>query len=226
MKEGDMGGLRVNNDGLDPSGTGWALVSLVPSTTNITGTGNLSAVGGSGSLNPIFQGGTLKVDSATTTSTAFTIKATGGKIDANGLRAVFSGAFSNAVGESGKLTITNTGTAGQGAVVLSTANTYSGGTEVQAGAVLSIASSDALGSGTLALVGSSTVPATLTTTATTTISNAITVTGDPVFNVAPNTTTTVSAAITDGVSAGDVVVSGGGTLALTAVNTYTALCKG
>lgn len=202
------------------SSTTWDLVVAARASNIQSGSTNLlSSVGGG--LNPILDGGILKVDSATSTSTAFTIKATGGKIDANGLRAIFSGAFSNAVGESGKLTITNTGTAGQGAVVLSTANTHSGGTEVQAGAVLSIASSDALGSGTLALVGSSTVPATLTTTATTTISNAITVTGDPVFNVAPNTTTTVSAAITDGVSAGDVVVSGGGTLALTAANTYT-----
>ena len=202
------------------SATTWDLVVAARASNIQSGSTNLlSSVGGG--LNPILDGGILKVDSATTTSTAFTIKATGGKIDANGLRAIFSGAFSNAVGESGKLTIANTGTAGQGAVVLSAANTHSGGTEVQAGAVLSIASSDALGSGTLALVGSSTVPATLTTTATTTISNAITVTGDPVFNVAPNTTTTVSAAITDGVSAGDVVVSGGGTLALTAVNTYT-----
>jgi autotransporter-associated beta strand protein len=86
---------------------------------------------------------------------------------------------------------------------------------------LSIASSDALGSGVLDLVGSSTVPATLATTATTTIANAITVSGDPVFNVAPGTTTTITAPITDGVSAGDVVVTGGGTLAFTAANTYT-----
>ncbi len=202
------------------SETTWDLVVAARASNIQSGSTNLlSSVGGG--LNPVLDGGTLKIDSATTTSTAFTIKSTGGKIDTSGLRVIFSGAFSDVSGESGKLTIANTGTAGQGAVVLSTANTHSGGTEVQAGAVLSIASSDALGSGTLALVGSSTVPATLTTTATTTISNAITVTGDPVFNVASGTTTTVSSAIIDGVSAGDVVVSGGGTLALTAANTYT-----
>ena len=204
------------------SATTWDLVVAARASNIQSGSTNLlSSVGGG--LNPVLDGGILKVDSATTTSTAFTIKSTGGTIDANGLRTIFSGAFSDASGESGKLTITNTGTAGQGVVVLSTANTHSGGTEVQAGAALSIASSDALGSGTLALVGSSTVPATLTTTATTTIANAITVTGDPVFNVAPTTTTTITSPITDGVSAGDVVVAGGGTLALTAVNTYTGL---
>ena len=202
------------------SSTTWDLVVAARASNIESGSTNLlSSVGGS--LNPVLDGGTLRVDSATTTTTAFTIKSTGGRIDTNGLRAVFTGAFSNAAGESGKLTITNTGVAGQGAVVLGAANTHSGGTEVQAGAVLSIASSDALGSGVLDLVGSSTVPATLATTATTTIANAITVSGDPVFNVAPGTTTTITAPITDGVSAGDVVVTGGGTLAFTAANTYT-----
>ena len=98
------------------------------------------------------------------------------------------------------------------------ANTYSGGTEVQAGANLVIASASVLGSGGLDLVGSLTVPATLSTTADMTISNPITVTGDPVFNVSPGTTTTVATGIS---GAGDVVVSGGGTLNLTAANTYT-----
>ncbi|MBT8560972.1 autotransporter domain-containing protein [Polynucleobacter paneuropaeus] len=140
----------------------------------------------------------------------------------SGLASNFTGNIANSdAGVDGKLTILNSGSGGS--VTLSGTNTHSGGTEVQSGANLTIASGSALGSGTLALVGSSTVPATLTTTATTTIANAITVTGDPVFNVTPTTTTTITAPITDGVSAGDVVVAGGGTLALTAVNTYTGL---
>jgi len=94
---------------------------------------------------------------------------------------------------------------------------------VDSGATLAIPSSAALGSGLLALVGSPTVPATLKVTGTTTINNAITVSGDPVFNIAPNTTTTITSPITDGAAAGDVVVQGGGKLALTAVNTYTGL---
>jgi autotransporter-associated beta strand protein len=200
--------------------TTWDLIVAARASNIQSGATNLlSSVGGG--LNPVLDGGTLRVDSATTTTTAFTIKSTGGRIDTNGLRAVFSGAFSNAAGETGKLTITNTGVAGEGAVVLGTSNTHTGGTEVQAGAVLSISSSDALGSGALDLVGSSTVPATLAITATTTIANAITVSGDPVFNVASGTTTTISSPMTDGASSGDVVITGGGTLDLTAVNTYT-----
>lgn len=192
-------------------------------------TGLLSSVGAG--FSPVLDGGMLKVDSASTTRTAFTIGSSGGKIDANGLRAKFSGAFSDdgAVAgnkNAGRLTIVNTAAVsaanlGQAVVVLDAVNTHTGGIEVQAGAALSIASSSALGSGTLDLVGSLTVPAILITTETMTINNPITVSGDPTFDVALGTTTTITSGMTDGVSSGDVVVSGGGKLNLTAVNTYT-----
>jgi autotransporter-associated beta strand protein len=192
-------------------------------------TGLLSSVGAG--FSPVLDGGILKVDSASTTRTAFTIGSAGGKIDANGLKAKFSGVFSDdgAVAgnkNAGRLTIVNTAAVsatnlGQAVVVLDAVNTHTGGIEVQAGAALSIASSSALGSGTLDLVGSLTVPAILITTETMTINNPITVSGDPTFDVASGTTTTITSAMTDGVSSGDVVVSGGGKLNLTAVNTYT-----
>jgi autotransporter-associated beta strand protein len=199
----------------------YAIVNLVPASTNILSgaTNFLSSLGGS--LNPVLEGGTLTVDSASTTSSGFTIKSVGGTIDTNGLQSVFSGVIADAVGSSGKLTIVNTGTAGQGVVRLTADNTYTGGTEIQAGANLQIASSAALGTGTLALVGTATVSATLSTTADMIINNPITVAYDPTFNVAPSTTTTISSVIADGGVAGDVVVEGGGTLALTNVNTYT-----
>ena len=112
---------------------------------------------------------------------------------------------------------------GAGVTTLAGANTFTGGLAVDSGATLAIPSSAALGSGALALVGSPTIPATLKVTGTTTISNALTVSGDPVFNIAPGTTTTITSPITDGASAGDVVVQGGGKLALSAANTYTGL---
>ena len=112
---------------------------------------------------------------------------------------------------------------GSGVTTLSGVNTFSGGLVVNSGAALAISSSAALGSGILALVGSPTVPATLKVTGTTTISNALTVSGDPVFDIAPGTTTTITSPIINGAQAGDVVVQGGGTLALTAINTYTGL---
>ncbi|PUE30104.1 hypothetical protein B9Z39_00805 [Limnohabitans sp. JirII-29] len=173
-------------------------------------------------VNPRFTGGTLQIASGGTITTNFTITNSNGTIDQNGNSTTIAGRISDdSSSDHGKMIITNSGTAGSGKIVLSATNTNSGGYEVNAGAILEIASASALGTGTLALVGSSTVPATLSVTADTTISNAITVSGDPVFNIASGTTTTISSSITDGAQSGDVVVQGGGTLLLTAANTYT-----
>lgn len=102
----------------------------------------------------------------------------------------------------------------------------SGGILVNAGSTLSVASASALGTGNVDLVGTATTSATLATTADMSISNPITVANDPTFDVASGTTLTVSSPITDGtisgtIVSGDVVVTGGGTLDLTAINTYT-----
>jgi autotransporter-associated beta strand protein len=201
---------------------------IVRSNNGQSGFNATSAVG-NGAFNNRFAGGTLVVDAGTrqspTTSSAFFFIAAGADqafIDQNNNYSVFSGVFANDT-SNGRLIIKNgNGSTTSGEVVLANgANTYSGGTEVQAGATLSIATPGAIGTGGLDLVGSATTPATLKTTATMTISARITVTGDPVFDVASGTTTTVSSAIADGAAAGDIVVTGGGTLALTAVNTYT-----
>jgi autotransporter-associated beta strand protein len=173
-------------------------------------------------VNPVFQGGTLAMNEAVGSySKYFTLSnSTTNTIDQLGNISTFTGVISDAT-TSGKIIIANSGTANHGSVTLSGNNTYSGGTQVNAGANLIINSGAALGTGTLALVGSPTIAATLTTTASTTIANAITVEGDPIFNVASGTTTTASGVIADGSSSGDVVVQGGGTLELTAANTYT-----
>lgn len=178
-----------------------------------------------------FAGGTLKADVSTGTSAnpyvtsasfSITTGANQAFIDQNGNYTKFVGQFTDDT-SNGHLIIQNSaGTAGK-VILAPTAvggNTYTGGTEVQAGATLSISNPNAIGSGGLDLIGSLTVAATLETTESMTIANHITVTGDPVFSVASGTTTTVSTAIT---GTGDVVVSGGGTLALSAVNTYTGL---
>jgi autotransporter-associated beta strand protein len=205
--------------------TTWNLLvaSLAPPSSNITLAGSPYYTANLGTtVNPVFDGGTLKVSAAGSVTQAFTITANNGVIDQNSVASNFTGNITNSgAGVNGKLTIVNSGAGGS--VALSGNNTYSGGTEVQAGANLSISSANNIGSGTLALVGSSTIPATLTTTASMTLNNQLTVSGDPVFNVASGTTTTISSPITNGVTAGDVVVEGGGILALTAANTYTGL---
>ncbi|OIN03587.1 hypothetical protein A9236_01390 [Polynucleobacter sp. QLW-P1DATA-2] len=200
-----------------------ALAPPPPVATNITGAGTIYQSSNLGTtVNPVFDGGTLQVSNAGSVTPSFTITSNNGVIDQNGVASNFTGNITNSgAGVNGKLTIVNSGAGGS--VALSGNNTYSGGTEVQAGANLSISSANNIGSGTLALVGSSTIPATLTTTASMTLNNQLTVSGDPVFNVASGTTTTISSPITNGVTAGDVVVEGGGILALTAANTYTGL---
>ena len=192
--------------------------------SNTGGFNLLSNVAGGSTFNNRFDGGTLKVDSNNAaTNAGFTISSNKGYIDQNGNVATFSGAIANDGSDSGRLYILNTaGVAGSrtGRVILSAVNTYSGGTEVQAGATLEIANANALGTGRLDLVGTDTESATLAVTASTTIANNITVAGDPTFDIASGTTTTISGVIANGTSAGDVVKTGAGTLTLTAANTY------
>lgn len=189
-----------------------------------TGFNLLSNVAGGSTFVDRFDGGTLTVDTTVPTTGTFTITANNGFIDQNGTDGTFSGVFSNDGAAAGRLVILNSdGSVGQrsGRVILGAANTHSGGTEVRAGATLQIASAAALGTGPLVLVGTANETATLAVTANTTIANAITVAGDPTFDIATGTTTTISSVIADGASAGDVVKTGAGILNLTAANTYT-----
>ena len=110
---------------------------------------------------------------------------------------------------------------GGGTTTLGGTNTFSGGIQVAAGSTLAIADIAALGSGPIVLVGSSTVPAYFKINGSNSIANPISVQGDPVFDIAPGAIVSISNAMIDGISPGDVVVQGGGTLALLAANTYT-----
>ena len=88
----------------------------------------------------VFNGGTLLVDVAGSFATDYDT-GTGGVIDGNGLRSVFSGVFSG----TGNLAFTNS-TPG-GAIELRGLNTYSGATRVGAGATLVVNGSLAASSG-------------------------------------------------------------------------------
>jgi autotransporter-associated beta strand protein len=126
-----------------------------------------------------------------------------------------SGTYSGVLSGTGGLTITS------GTETLSGNNSFSGPTTINSGATLIIGSGNSLGTGSLQLVGSLTTSANINITSSTTITNPITVAFDPTFNISPGTTTTVSSIISDGGAPGDVVVTGGGTLVLQGVNTYT-----
>lgn len=142
------------------------------------------------------NGGILSIDSAKTLSV-------------NG-----NGSYSGAIQGAGTLEVK------QGEQLLTGNNTHTGGIKVDAGAVLTINNEQNLGTGLINLAGAANNTATLKILNNSTIDNAIQVSLDPTFNISQGTTTNINSVISDGASAGDVVVTGGGTLALNNNNTY------
>jgi autotransporter-associated beta strand protein len=110
---------------------------------------------------------------------------------------------------------------GAGTLVLAGTNTYSGGTKVSVG-TLSISSDANLGNGgTVALAAGTT----LDFTASGTYSHAITVAGDPAFDVGSGLTVTQTGAIADATNLGTTIPgtvekTGAGTLVLNVANSY------
>ncbi len=212
------------------TGTGGALTVAGGSQTltNIntyTGATSISsgatlAFSGSGSIEAssgLVNNGTF--DFAANTSSVAVGRMTGAGTTILGSNGLY---INNASGDYGG-SINGTGTVfiSNGTQIFSGANTHSGGTNVSAGANLQITSAAALGTGVLDLVGSATTSATLSTTADMTLNNVIRVNLDPTFNVASGTTLTLTAPIQDaGDNPGEIVATGGGTLLLTAANTY------
>lgn len=154
-------------------------------------------------------GGTIRVTgSALATDVDATLEeGSTSSIDTNGLGATWSGVLSGV----GALRKTGAGT-----LTLAANNTYSGGTVV-AGGTLNIANADALGSGAVALQEGST----LDFADSYALSNAINVSGDPTVHVADGLQASLTGAVTDGTSAGDLVKTGAGNLTFSAANTYT-----
>jgi autotransporter-associated beta strand protein len=138
-------------------------------------------------------------------------------------------------GTGGSSSITKNGT---GALTLSAANTYSGGTTLTSGTIIvgtsstgspGAVTSGALGTGTLAMAAGTTLAF---NSAGLTVANNITISGDPTYTTtAPNTNPDmVSGAISDatgGAPVGAVEVNGGGSIVLSGANTYsggTTIC--
>lgn len=197
----------------DSAGFGIAMLANpnIVSSNNGSAGYNTTSTLGSGTYNLRFDGGTLLADQAGTYTQNFTITTANGYIDQNGNASTFSGNIANDGSLAGRLFIGNTGTAGSGYVALTGNNTYTGGTAVGAGANLHINAGAALGTGSLDLVGNSTTQAGLTVTGTTAIANPVSVAYNSAINVATGTITTMTGAITDGVSPGSLIVNNDGT---------------
>ncbi|MFT4174731.1 MAG: autotransporter-associated beta strand repeat-containing protein, partial [Rhodocyclaceae bacterium] len=97
-----------------------------------------------GTISPVFDGGTLRVDSSASFAQDITVKNSGGTIDINGNHSTFSGVIADDTGASGSLTITNG--ANGGTIRLTGENTYTGGTIIDNGAALVVGDGSTHGS--------------------------------------------------------------------------------
>ena len=106
---------------------------------------------------------------------------------------------------------------GSGNLILTAANSYTGGTHVESG-TLTISNDDALGTGTLTMDEGTTLAL---NGGNHTINNDIVISGDPIFSPAHATTQTFNGVISDGTNPGVLEMQGLGTLVLNGANTYT-----
>ncbi len=117
--------------------------------------------------------------------------------------------------------ISGTGTLtqiGPGALTLTAANTYSGGTFLNGGTLV-VGNNSAFGTGTIAMAAGTTLS--FLNSGNFTIANKITISGDPNFAPPAGTTQTISGVIANGSSPGTLNMNGAGTLVLSAIETYT-----
>jgi YVTN family beta-propeller protein/autotransporter-associated beta strand protein len=168
------------------------------------------ASGSGGSPGPVFTGGTMQFTGANIASALpITLQSQGGTFDTDGNKATLSGA----IGGPGALT-----KIGAGTLTLSGANSYSGGTTLSAG-TLTVGNDAALGTGRLTMAPGTTLS--FLGSGNFTVANEIAISGDPTVVAPANTTQTLSGAIVDGAAPGSLTLNGGGTLVLTAIDTYT-----
>ncbi|WP_264821047.1 autotransporter-associated beta strand repeat-containing protein, partial [Acetobacter malorum] len=106
---------------------------------------------------------------------------------------------------------------GSGLITMSGDNAYGGGTTVNQGG-LAAGSDTAFGTGAVTMAEGTEVSFAADGL---TLANKFILNGDPTFDVGGSQTDTVSGAITDGGTPGDLVKTGTGTLSLTGTNSYT-----
>ncbi|MFO0815768.1 MAG: autotransporter-associated beta strand repeat-containing protein [Gemmatales bacterium] len=200
LEKTQTGTLTLSGNNTYTGGT-----SISAGTLSVSSNSNLGGIGGG----LTFNGGTLQVTGTTFTSTPRTITwgTSGGGFDIASAANTFT--VSQDLTSGGSLTKLGTGT-----LVLSGANTYTGGTFLNAG-TLSVGSDGNLGTGTggLTFNGGS-----LRATGTFTTNRATTLNGNGSFEVTGSNTLTHSAVIS---GAGGLTKAGTGTLVLSGANTYT-----
>lgn len=203
----------TGTDGLRKTDAGTLVLTGANTFTGgVTVNGGTLAVGSNGNLGDAsnvvtLDGGTLHFTGGETALRNFVLGAGNGTINVD-----FSYGVNGTISGEGALH-----KAGNGTLKLSGANSYTGGTWLDAGK-LTVANAGALGSGDLNMAENTVLGFAKDGI---NLANRIIVNGDPTLDVATGTTATLSGAIVDGTTPGDIVKTGSGTLRLTAANTYT-----
>ncbi len=209
-----------------PSGNGYTAGSGAGAAIDKTGTGTLALSGANTySGGTALNGGTLKISNGSALGTgnvALNGGTTGVIVDLDGNMSVANNfvvsgdptynvltndttTISGQIGGLGDVVVNNGGAGYLGTLTLTGANTYSGGTTLDGGALI-VSNSSALGTGAVTLNGG-TAGVTVYFNKNMTVANDFTVSGDPTFNVLTGDTTTISGQIS---GSGDVVVNNGG----------------
>ena len=178
-------------------------------------------------LYSVFEGGTLSINiDGSDNINNYAINHSGGTIDAAGHSFNFAGTFSDDLIETvyrfrtgqtpGSLTFTNSGPGG--AITLSGANTYVGGTTLKSGAYVVAGNDNAFGTGSITMNPFSAIG--FAPGQDFTLANNIVASGDPTFVTQAGQVDTLSGIISDGTEPGIVEVEGSGLLVMTGENTY------
>jgi fibronectin-binding autotransporter adhesin len=119
---------------------GGVLVPVAPGATDIIAAGSPYLAAGLGtSVNPVFDGGTLRLDSSGPIfSQNFAVNITNGTIDAAGLHSTMSGVLSGPGG------LTFMDSIGGGSIALANADLYEGATTIEVGTVVMLASNGSI----------------------------------------------------------------------------------
>ncbi|MGH8232183.1 MAG: autotransporter-associated beta strand repeat-containing protein, partial [Steroidobacteraceae bacterium] len=182
--------------------------------TDITGAGSTYLAATLGvSTNPVFDGGTLQLDSSGPVfSQDFTINSTNGTIDTAGLTSTLSGVLSGP----GGLTFMNSGSGGR--VTLSNLNTYVGSTTIDAGATVALSGNGSIASSSgVTDNGSFDISTTNAGASITTLSG----TGNVTLGAQTLTLTNADDTFAGSISGTGGVSVAGGAETLSGVNTYT-----
>jgi fibronectin-binding autotransporter adhesin len=206
------GGTSVGNGTLQLGASG-----ALPVGTAVTlGAGTTSGILDLNGFSPTVGGlatagtGTANVIGSSSTSANSTLTFAG-----TGAPSTFGGTIQNTLG-SGTKTVALA--VSSGTLVLTGTNTYSGGTDLNAGTLV-VGNNSALGTGTLAMAAGTTLS--WLAGANYTVGNNISLTGDPNFAPAAGTVQTLTGVILDGSSPGVLDLLGPGALVLTGPNSYT-----